>query len=91
MNGNASWQKVDFRKVYGRYTQLLQIRMEERFYWGVKEYRDSFTVNGLNDRQLAKYQKNFWSTINDRNKVSKNILLNHHVKVIEYEGKNILE
>ena len=58
---------------------------------GVKEYRDSFTVNGLNDRQLAKYQKNFWSTINDRNKVSKNILLNHHVKVIEYDGKNILE
>ena len=43
---------------------------------GVKEYRDSFTVNGLNDRHLAKYQKNFWSTINDRNKVSKNILLN---------------
>lgn len=58
---------------------------------GVKEYRDSFTVNGLTDRQLAKYQKNFWSTINDRNKVSKNILLNHHVKVIKYEGKNILE
>ena len=58
---------------------------------GVKEHRDSFTVNGLNDRQLVKYQKNFWSTINDRNKVSKNILLNHHVKVIKYEGKNILE
>lgn len=58
---------------------------------GVKEHRDSFTVNGLNDRQIVKYQKNFWSTINDRNKVSKNILLNHHVKVIEYEGKNILE
>ena len=58
---------------------------------GVKEHRDSFTVNGLNDRQIVKYQKNFWSTINDRNKVSKNILLNHHVKVVEYEGKNILE
>ena len=58
---------------------------------GVKEHRDSFTVNGLNDRQIVKYQKNFWSTINDRNKVSKNILLNHPVKVIEYEGKNILE
>ena len=56
---------------------------------GVKEHRDSFTVNGLNDRQIVKYQKNFWSTINDRNKVSKNILLNHHVKVIEYEGKNV--
>ena len=62
-----------------------------RILLGVKEHRDSFTVNGLNDRQIVKYQKNFWSTINDRNKVSKNILLNHHVKVIEYEGKNILE
>ena len=58
---------------------------------GVKEHRDSFTVNGLNDRQIVKYQKNFWSTINDRIKVSKNILLKHNVKVIEYEGKNILE
>ena len=90
MNGNASWQKVVFRKVYGRHIPLFQIQMEERFCW-VKEHRDSFTVNGLNDRQIVKYQKNFWSTINDRNKVSKNILLNHHVKVIEYEGKNILE
>ena len=24
---------------------------------GVKEHRDSFTVNGLNDRQIVKYQK----------------------------------
>ena len=27
---------------------------------GVKEHRDSFTVNGLTDRQMVKYQKNFW-------------------------------
>ena len=29
--------------------------------------------------------------LNDRNKISSNILLNHHVKVLEYEGKKILE
>ena len=58
---------------------------------GVREHRDSFTVNGLTDRQIAKYQKNFWSVLNDRNKISKNILLNHHVKVVVYEGKNLLE
>ena len=38
---------------------------------GVREHRDSFTVNGLTDRQIAKYQKNFWSVLNDRNKISK--------------------
>lgn len=58
---------------------------------GVREHRDSFTVNGLTDRQIAKYQKNFWSVLNDRNKISKNIFLNHHVKVVVYEGKNLLE
>lgn len=58
---------------------------------GVREHRDSFTVNGLTDRQIAKYQRNFWSILNDRNKISKNILLNHHVKVIEVEGKKLLQ
>lgn len=58
---------------------------------GVREHRDSFTVNGLTNRQIAKYQKNFWSVLNDRNKISKNILLNHHVKIVEYEGKKLLE
>lgn len=58
---------------------------------GVREHRDSFTVNGLNDRQIVKYQKNFWSVLNDRNKISKNILLNHHVNVVEVEGKKLLE
>jgi len=48
---------------------------------GIREYRDSFTVEGLTDKQIVKYQKDFWSTLNDRNKVSKNILLNHHVRL----------
>ena len=38
---------------------------------GIREYRDSFTVEGLTDKQIVKYQKDFWSTLNDRNKVSK--------------------
>ncbi|MDO4383896.1 MAG: putative DNA binding domain-containing protein [Eubacteriales bacterium] len=58
---------------------------------GVREHRDSFMVNGLTDRQIVKYQKNFWSVLNDRNKISKNILLNHHVRVIEIEGKKLLQ
>lgn len=57
---------------------------------GVKEHRDSFTVNGLTDRQIVKYQKDFWSVINNQNKVSKNILLNHHVRPVRLREKNIL-
>ena len=49
---------------------------------GIKEHRDSFTVEGLTDKQIVKYQKDFWSTLNDRNKVSKNILLNHHMSFL---------
>lgn len=40
---------------------------------GVREHRDSFTVNGLTDKQIIKYQKDFWSTLNNQNKISKNI------------------
>ena len=50
---------------------------------GIREHRDSFTIEGLTDKQIIKYQKDFWSTLNDRNKISKNILLNHHVQVVE--------
>lgn len=58
---------------------------------GIKEHRDSFTIEGLTGKQIIKYQKDFWSTLNDRNKISKNILLNHHVQVIEVEDKKILK
>ena len=57
---------------------------------GIREYRDSFTVEGLTDKQIVKYQKDFWSTLNDRNKVSKNILLNHHVRPVIVREKKIL-
>ena len=57
---------------------------------GIREHRDSFTVEGLTDKQIVKYQKDFWSTLNDRNKVSKNILLNHHVRPMTIGDKEIL-
>lgn len=47
---------------------------------GIKEHRDSFTIEGLTDKQIVKYQNDFWSTLNDRNKISKNILLNNHMR-----------
>lgn len=57
---------------------------------GIKEHRDSFTVEGLTEKQLIKYQKDFWSVVNDRTKISKNILLNHHVRTVQIEEKQIL-
>ena len=50
-----------------------------------------FTIEGLTDKQIVKYQKDFWSTLNDRNKISKNILLNHHIQVVKVEDKKILK
>lgn len=58
---------------------------------GIKEHRDSFEVKGLDDKKLVKYQKDFWSTINNRDKISNNILLNHHVQIKEVDGKKILK
>jgi len=57
---------------------------------GIKEHRESFTIYGLDDRQLAKYQKEFWSIVNNRGKISKNILLNHHISVVNVQDKRIL-
>jgi len=57
---------------------------------GIKEHRDSFTIHGLDEKKLDKFQKNFWSTINNKIKISKNILLNHHVQVISIQGKKLL-
>ena len=46
---------------------------------GIREHRDSFTVEGLTDKQIVKYQKDFWSTLNDRNKVSKKWYTNENI------------
>ena len=53
---------------------------------GIKEHRDSFTIEGLTDKQIVKYQKDFWSTLNDRNKISKNILLFLNSFIVDIHG-----
>ena len=56
---------------------------------GVAEKEDgSFWVSGLsNPEQLV---KEFWNTINNSQKVSRNILSSRHVKINEAEGKRII-
>ena len=54
----------------------------------VSRTQDSFTIQRIireTDHKIS------WSVLNDRNKISRNILLNHHVKVVEYDGKKLLE
>ena len=53
---------------------------------GIKEHGDSFTIEGLTDKQIVKYQKDFWSTLNDRNKISKNILLFLNSFIVDIHG-----
>jgi ATP-dependent DNA helicase RecG len=55
---------------------------------GVKESDGDFEVQGLDDP--AKVEKDFWSTINNRGKVSANLLANSDVRVVPVDGKPVL-
>lgn len=55
---------------------------------GVKEHDGDFEVQGLDDP--AKIEKDFWSTINNRGKVSANLLVNGDVRLMPVDGKSVL-
>jgi ATP-dependent DNA helicase RecG len=55
---------------------------------GVDEKDGKFTIIGLSD--AAKMRKNFWDTINNRGKVSANLLTDSQVSVVEVEGNVVL-
>lgn len=56
---------------------------------GVDERDDhSFAVIGVDD--IHKLEVDFWNTLNNRQKVSVNILTNRLVKELEVDGKNVL-
>ena len=38
---------------------------------GIKEHRDSFTVEGLSEKQVIKYQKDFSRCLSDNRSISK--------------------
>lgn len=86
---NASWQRWTSESIWETYSSFANTN-GGTILLGIKEHRDSFTVEGLTEKQIIKYQKDFWSTLNDRNKVSKNILLNHHVNLVTVGDKKIL-
>jgi ATP-dependent DNA helicase RecG len=59
-------------------------------YLGVEEGDDGPSTAGLNDVDVEKLRGDFWVTINNAQKVSANILQEHHVSVETYGGDAIL-
>lgn len=57
---------------------------------GVSEKRDSFTIEGLSEDQIETYKKHFWNDCNNPNHVSRNLLSNNDIKVIEVKDKKLL-
>lgn len=57
---------------------------------GVKEERSRFYFEGLSEEQLNKYQKNFWNNCNNPQVVSKNLLSNEDVKILDFKDKRFL-
>jgi len=55
---------------------------------GVKETDGDFVVQGLDDP--ARIEKDFWATINNRGKVSVNLLANGDVRVVSVDGDPVL-
>ncbi|MBK7969772.1 MAG: hypothetical protein IPK08_12975 [Bacteroidetes bacterium] len=57
---------------------------------GIRESRDSFTIEGLSASQIDEYTKQFWNECNNPNNVSRNLLTNNDIKVIEIKEKKLL-
>lgn len=57
---------------------------------GVKEYKNKLIVEGLSDKQIDSYQKEFWNNCNNRNKVSHNLLSNKDVLAHSLGDKKLL-
>lgn len=57
-------------------------------YLGIKETDDGPVTSGITD--VDKLRRDFWVTVNNRQKVSTNILQERHVSVETYQGDDIL-
>lgn len=57
---------------------------------GVSEKKGAFSIEGLTDEQISKYQKQFWDDCNNPNTISRNLLKNDDVRVIELQKAKLL-
>ena len=57
---------------------------------GVKEKNNTFILDDLTEEQAEKYQKEFWSGVNNKSKVNKNLLSNDDVILGDIKGAKVL-
>ena len=57
---------------------------------GVKEKDGIFTLNNLTDDDIDKLQKDFWSSVHNKNTINACILKNDDVEVGEIEGHKVI-
>ena len=57
---------------------------------GVKESKNKLIVEGLSDKQIEHYQKEFWNNCNNPKTISINLLTNEDITVVPFEGKKLL-
>ena len=54
-----------------------------QIFLGIKETQQGLKVDGLDKTAIEKYKKDLWDNLNNRNKVSANILSQNDIKEIE--------
>lgn len=57
---------------------------------GVKEKKGCFYLDNLNEELLEKYTKEFWSNVNNKDIINKNLLSNDDVMIADIEGHKIM-
>ena len=57
---------------------------------GVAEKNGVYHLDGLSDKFIEKYKKEFWNNVNNRNTISHNLLKTDDVIVGQYEGHGML-
>ena len=57
---------------------------------GIKEKRGEFFIDNLTEEIVEKYQKEFWSSVNNKNIVNRNLLCNDDVVIGDFEGHKVI-
>lgn len=58
--------------------------------FGAREDDDTVRLDSLDAAQINGYQKTLWDSLNNRGKVSRNLLTNNDVQVVKIESANLL-
>lgn len=57
---------------------------------GIKEHKNTMTIQGLEPEKINKYKKTFWDSVNNPQTVNTNLLLDKDVQQVTVEGKLLL-